>query len=194
MSQPKPQLAMRRASLEDLPEVALPPGYRIRSFRPGDEAHWATIISESFGGPAGPQRFDMMKDDAAFRPERVLFVECEEGPVGTASAWSRVKQGKDAGYLHMVGVRPAHAGKRLGYWVSLAALRQLAREGKRSALLHTDDFRLAAIKTYLRLGFEPLLVSEEQPGRWRAVFEQLGEPRFGEEFRAILEGPVRPPA
>jgi len=40
--------------------------------------------------------------------------------------------------------------------------------------LETDDYRLPAIKTYLNLGFEPLLVHENQRDRWRNILSALG--------------------
>jgi mycothiol synthase len=41
------------------------------------------------------------------------------------------------------------------------------------AVLETDDWRLAAIRTYLRLGFEPDPVEEEHAARWRRVLKIL---------------------
>ncbi len=40
--------------------------------------------------------------------------------------------------------------------------------------LCTDDWRLPAVKTYLNLGFEPEIIHESHPARWKAVFETLG--------------------
>jgi len=76
--------------------------------------------------------------------------------------------------LHMVGVAKKHTGKGLGFQVSLAALHQMAKEGSEFAVLQTDDFRLPAIKTYLKLGFKPVIVDENQIERWNAIFKQMG--------------------
>ena len=35
--------------------------------------------------------------------------------------------------------------------------------------LQTDDWRAAAIKTYLKMGFVPFLFTDDMPARWRAV-------------------------
>jgi mycothiol synthase len=64
-------------------------------------------------------------------------------------------------------------------------------EGRRRAELRTDDFRVAAIKTYLKLGFEPLLVAENQRRRWRDVLAAIGRGDLVERFAGILEGPIR---
>ncbi len=80
----------------------------------------------------------------------------------------------------MVGVRPGHQGKRLGYLVNLAALHKFAADGRKSSILETDDFRLAAIKTYINLGFTPLLVHENQQERWEKIYSVLGLSLEGE--------------
>ncbi len=41
--------------------------------------------------------------------------------------------------------------------------------GHEYAFLLTEDFRLAAIETYLQLGFEPEMVSADHPVRWEAL-------------------------
>jgi mycothiol synthase len=91
----------------------------------------------------------------------------------------------------MVAVRPGHQGKRLGYWVGLAAMHQMAREGARRAILRTDDFRIPAIKTYLRLGFEPLLTHKNQRQRWLAVLDEIGGGHAHAGLRdAVTAGPI----
>lgn len=54
------------------------------------------------------------------------------------------------------------------------ALRKFRSDGLESAMLQTDDFRLPAIRTYLNLGFTPMIVHENQFARWVLVFAQLG--------------------
>ncbi len=63
-------------------------------------------------------------------------------------------------FLHMVGVLPSHGGKGLGFQVSLAALRQMKREGFTQSVLETDDFRIPAIVTYLKLNFQPEIIHD----------------------------------
>jgi mycothiol synthase len=185
-----PQLVMMR-KLDDLPEVELPEGYELRSFQPGDERTWERIIAEAFDRDVPRGQFGTrIADREAFRPERVLFM-CHNGePVATASAWHVEKYGPETGYVHMVGALPGHQGKGLGYQVSLAALHRMAEERLRRAALQTDDFRLAAVKTYLKLGFEPVLVDENQRQRWAEVLRALGLPDAGRRFQQILTGPV----
>ena len=195
MTEPRlqPQLVMRRPDLHNLPAVHLPDGFHLRLFREGDERAWEIIIAESFHRELQPNEFEnAIKSRPPFKPERVLFVVSNDVPVATATAWEEPKYGQEAGYLHMVGVRPGHQGKRLGYWVSVAVLHRFVVEGRKKAVLQTDDFRLPAVKTYLALGFEPLLVDENQRQRWPDVFAALGRrDELVGRFADVLGGPLQ---
>ena len=184
----RPQLVMHRPHLTGLPPVVLPAGCTIRSLRgPEDDAAWDRIYGDSFGNAQPAGSFGrIMRPDPAFREDRVLFLCRDSEPVATASAWFVAKYGERIGFLHYVGVLKAHAGKGLGLQVSLACLHKMVEEGRTSARLQTDDFRLPAIKQYLRLGFVPLLVHENQRARWREVLTTLAGPALVEQHAASL--------
>ena len=170
-----PQLNMFRPRLDDLPPVILPEGCELRTFAPGDEAVWERIIGISFGKNPGDIPFGKsMLESGQFQPERVFFIRHGGEDAAVAAAYSRKPEVMPGcGYLHYVGVLPGHTGLRLGYWVSLAALHRMREEGRERANLHTADFRLPAVKTYLNLGFVPVLLDENQRQRWRDVFAAL---------------------
>lgn len=166
---------MCRDNLDDLPPIEIPDKFSIRHFHDGDEAAWEKIIEKSFGRNFEIGQFNRdMKSDPAFQPQRVLFVTHNDKPIATASAWFKPDYGQESGYVHMVGVLPEYQGNQLGYWISLAVLHRLAKEGRKKVYLQTDDFRLAAVKTYLKLGFRPVMIDENMPERYRAIFEKLG--------------------
>lgn len=169
---------MRRDDLAGLPPVELPAGYTLRSSLPGDGCCWSSILNEAFGGERTEESFmKEMLEHPAYRAERILFICAPDGePCATASAYQQGEWGEHTGYVHYVAVRPGHAGKALGYQVSLAVLHRFTEEDYFDAVLQTDDFRVAAIKTYLRLGFHPLLAHENHPQRWRIVLHGLGIP------------------
>ena len=162
---------MVRPQLADLPRLSPPSPFSVHAFRPGDDTAWNRIISDSFGRDADFER--EIRQREPFHPDRVMFADVEGEPVATATAWYKAEEGPGRGHLHMVGRRSLAAAKGTGYWASLAALWQLRREGRCHVLLQTDDFRLPAIVTYLRLGFIPQVVHLNQPDRWRAVFATL---------------------
>ena len=183
------QLRMVRPTLENLPELELPSGYGMRTYREGDEAHWAHIISNSFGGrkrTAQDTRNEITNRDV-FLPDGFYFATHQGTPVGTACAWRQSVEETEVGYVHMVGVVTEHTGHKLGKWVSLAVLTYFRDNGFRSAMLDTDDFRIPAVKTYLNLGFIPVYVEEGQPERWQQIFETLGLPSMSAEIENVRE-------
>lgn len=186
-----PQLEMVRPDLLQLPEIQLPPGYSLRHYQPGDEEAWAGIMSEAFTPYWGVERFRrLLLPHFGFRPERVIFV-CSDGkPIGAASAfrWPGVSRGR--GYIHMVGVKKDHCGHGLGYWITVACLKRFKKEGLKSAMLQTEDYRIPAIKHYLELGFKPVLVNEDHREKWVGVLSQIGREELIEEL-GIAELPVR---
>lgn len=171
---------MRRPSLDGLPAVQMPEGYSLRTYRPGDEAAWARIMNTGI-------RF---ADDSDWTPELVrerltgrpqfdplgLFFATRGGvPIGSACAWTRQAGETKVGYVHMVSVVPEHRGHHLGYWLVLAVLRRFAERGFGEAILNTDDFRLAAVRTYLKLGFQPEHTHPGDAHRWLLVLARLRE-------------------
>ena len=168
----QPQLLMR-ASLESLAPLDLPDDITIRSFCDGDEEAWSSIITSSFQAPYDFNKF--MKTDPSYDPERVLFAHINGVPVATAS-WYNTESfyGVDTGCLHMVGALPEYKGRKLGFLISLAVMHKIKDKGYTYVVLQTDDFRLAAIKTYIKLGFEiDLKFHESMPMRWELVLNQM---------------------
>lgn len=189
MSEKLPQLVMIYPDLSVLPELRLPDGYTARSLRAGEEAKWEGIVSEAFRHPF---RFDKLSAVPIYSPERVLFVcDADDNPAATATAWHSSRWGDECGYLHMVGVLAAHGGRGLGAQVSLAALYAMKREGRTKAVLHTDDFRVPAVRTYLKLGFIPYFDHESHPARWKAIAEQLGDAGLASRL-ASMDDPDAP--
>jgi len=179
----EPQLLMKRRHLEGIGEVSMPKTYALRTYRQGDETHWARIISGAFGTECSAAVFRReIGEQEAFRPERVFFSTYRGRPVGTATAWSNPHLGKLAGYVHMVAVVPEHTGKGLGKVLTAAVLTYFKEQGLRSAFLHTDGQRLSAIKTYLDLGFEPVVGDDEVRGRWVEVFRSLKRPELAHKY------------
>lgn len=190
MAENLPQLLMRRPELTDLPALAVPEGFVLRHFCDGDQPGWNRVMDLAFDRKPGRTDFEReMVADSVYAPERVKLILTAAGQVvATASAWESAKHGLEHGMLHWVATHPEYAGRRLGYWVSVAALYHSAQEGRRAALLLTDDFRTGALKTYLRLGFHPLCTHQSHPDRWGLILNRLGMPgQYREHLTAPLE-------
>src|SRR5690606_33428711 len=102
-------IIMVRPTLEAIPPVHLPAGYRLRGHQPGDEAAWvalqraADLINE-FPDDAFTIHFGT---DAAEHARRVLHLEHDGALVGTSAAWwSAPPRPATAGRIHWVAVHP----------------------------------------------------------------------------------------
>lgn len=173
------QLVMKR-ELKNIPCIELPSEYDIRSYIEGDEVYWDKIISSTFESNDFVFN-EFIKSREQYSPEKVLFVTYKNIPIGTATAWFQKQYGEDTGYLHMVGVEKEHSGKRLGYTISLAVLNKMIEIGYKYCVLQTDDYRIPAIKTYLKLGYKPLIVSEDQYDRWKIILDKINKNDIIEE-------------
>ena len=79
---------------------------------------------------------------------------------------------KKAGLVHMVACKPEFRGLGLGNLLTQVALYTLKKENMQTASLKTDDWRIPAIKTYLKIGFTPDVESQpDYKERWDKIFE-----------------------
>lgn len=176
--QAQPQLHMKRR-LTALPALALPRAYRLRSLTPGDRAAWAALLQQN--GELG--EWDEERAAPFFAPDSPMpldgsfFITADDGtPVATA----QLHLHRDDEYAPMpelgwVAADPDHRGRRLGLLACLAVLRHASDTGYDELFLRTDDHRLPAIVTYLRLGFEPWMYDPSAPARWRAIQRAIEE-------------------
>lgn len=159
------------------PSLSIPPGYALRTYQPGDETRFYQVMALA-GWPGW--------DDAKLSPwfPRMLTAgwfmllhEQSRQIVATAMALSDMQEfGETGGELGWVASDLTHAGQGLGRAVSAAATARMIQAGYRHIHLYTEDFRLAAIKTYLKLGYQPYLDLPEMTARWQAVCAQLAWP------------------
>jgi mycothiol synthase len=174
-----PQLRMEIRGLAEhassSPEPAPPPGYDLRTFRPGDEDAWLALLQSGEFGAWTRTRLDLMLKHPHVRvpPDGIFFATLDDRPVGTASTYLHPTVDGVDPEVGWVVVAPDHRGRGLGLLVCRSVLKFVARLGYRHAYLLTDDFRLPAIRTYLRLGFEPAPVDRGHPARWAAIHNQL---------------------
>lgn len=169
------QLRMLRPDLKRLGRPRLTPGYRLRTYRPGDEAEWARLVRVGIGGDWDAEKArSRLTGQERFLPDGLFFAETTRGEVaGTACAWRDSAEEWTEGELHMVAVDPKHQGRGLGRALCLAVLRYFRQQGFSRVRLSTDDHRLAAIALYLRLGFEPVIVDELHRQRWQDIQKAL---------------------
>lgn len=168
---------MRRKSLTDLPDLEVPAGFVLRTFRVGDEAGWAALMTGAIGLWDEESTTRLFLGDPGVKAEGVVFLTTGNDYVATATD-KRLPE-VEVGYLHMVGVAPRQRGHGLGRCISLAAVIHMRDRGCREAILDTDDFRLPAIRTYLSLGFMPEMLETDHADRWAAISAELDSARPG---------------
>ena len=165
---------MRLHDLENilaLPDTVL--DYSIRLYHAGDEIALANVLNSSFDDIDWP--VEKVLSDLVNAPDvKAIYVATlKDIPVATASARYLPEQYPGSGYLHWVGADPAHRGHQLGYYMTLAVLHHFKDNGCRDSVLETDDYRLPAIKTYLKLGYQPEHRDPTHAERWAKILSQL---------------------
>jgi mycothiol synthase len=176
-------LRMRRARLDELPEIlplreAAPRGYpgqgggfQLRSVTAAELPELACLLAAAFPELIWtPQKtHDALFADLTVKETLVLVEESTGVFAATASARLQSERFPGAGYLHWVGAHQSFRGKGLGRLITLAVLHRFHAMGCTSAVLETQDFRVPAIQTYLKLGFTPELADDTHAARWAAI-------------------------
>jgi mycothiol synthase len=153
----------------------LPAGYETMTYTEGLENEWLTIINESFNKEFTVDDWrKVILDREGYRPDRVFFIREKMSGEICATASAVRGGGAEHGYLHFVGVRPKWAGHKLGFCVSCTATESFKTDGCTDAALNTDSHRLAALKTYLRIGYRPQIRHEAHTEIWKKVLSPIG--------------------
>lgn len=156
----------------------LPSTPDVRPIAPGEDAALAELLDAAFDERWDTARVrEALLDDATV--EQTYVVADGDRLLATASARMLPEEWPGDGYLHWVGAHPDARGRGLGRDVVVAVLGHFVRSGCRGSVLETEDHRLAAIKTYLRLGYVPRYRNSsaeefaEQEARWSAILSKL---------------------
>ena len=75
------------------------------------------------------------------------------------------------GYIHMVAAKDCVRGMGIGNLMAVFAVRELKRRKMETAYLTTDDFRIPAIKSYLKGGFYADISTYDFKKRWDNIYE-----------------------
>jgi len=171
----KPQLFMRHPDLTQLPGPPTLSRYALRAADLANEherAQLADLLSAGFDTTWTPEEVARtFSESEGVQATYVATVQNEI--VGTASARVLPETYPDSGYLHYVAVRPTERGRHLGAAVTMTVLAHFLSQQLTVAVLETDDFRLPAIRTYLRLGFVPEYRQPEDELRWSLVLRSV---------------------
>ena len=163
----------------DVPPV--PEGYLLRQFRAGDEGRYDDLFHLAFTDEGRfPEALEWALEGGFSVIEHLVSGEL----VSSCQAWrgSIMPRHPDAGNMGWLVTDPSHTRKGLGTIVAASATNRLAAEGYQRPCLGTEDFRIAAISIYLKLGWHPFIYRDDMNARWRAIFARLGR-----EFESLKQ-------
>lgn len=173
-------MVLSMAAWEKARVPGLPEGYLLRTFRDADREAWIALMRSVGFDEWG---YDTLKHALSVAlPEGIFFIEhssTRELAATTMACHGATELHPFGGELGWVAVSPGHRGKRLSSIACAEVTRRFLSAGYRDIYLKTDDWRLPAIKTYLNLGYVPLLCSSDMEERWRLICRNL-ELRFEE--------------
>lgn len=173
-------VCMVRPDWDNLPGFALPRGWSLRWYRPGDEAHWQRIhlVAERELAITPALFREQFGQDEKLLAGRQCYLQNPQGQaVGTATAWFDDDfQGGCWGRVHWVAIVPEYQGQGLGRVLMNAVCHRLRELGHDRAFLRTAAGRIPAINLYLRFGFRPLPRNTEEACVWQALAPKLKYP------------------
>lgn len=147
--------------------------YRTYNGTAADAEAWTEICRDGLLGPKDTSEIftTCMLQQPAFRPESLFFVIHDGRPVATIAA---LTDENHVGLIHMVGALPSCRGKGVGSLLNRIALAHLWESGCDHAFLTTDEFRVPAVKSYLKAGFVPVNCDADMEFRWTSMLRFLG--------------------
>ena len=158
-------------AIELPPSGSLPSEFRLREAEIVDAAAVAEVLTAAFGDPWSVERVlgELLQNELV--PN--TYVIERDGAVVASTSYQLIPAFPDGAFLHWVGVHPSAQGHRLSHHLCLRVLERTKDAKLPMSYLTTDDFRLPAILTYLRLGYEPDFFHESHPERWQNIREKL---------------------
>ena len=153
-------LQLRATIPATAPDVAVPEGFTLAPFRPGDgspdESDWLRLNAAAFAHH--PEQGRMTLDDLRaresepwFRADDLLLLRDAAGDLA-GSCWLKVEDG--TGEFYAVAVRPDLQGQRLGGVLMRAGTARLDGRGLEAAALYVEGDNSPALALYRRSGFE----------------------------------------
>ena len=167
-------------------DVSLPDGYLLRTYRSGDEDGWFRVMA--LAGFEGWNREKLKPWLTKILPNGWFMVVHSATDTIVATAMAVHGPTNDfpfGGELGWVAADPEHAGRNLGIAVCGAVTQRLLDMGYSMIHLNTDDFRLPAVKIYLKLGYVPFLFAPDMADRWRVICRTLDWPCSPDTWKSL---------
>jgi mycothiol synthase len=166
-----------QGSSDQVQEPFVPDGYELRTYRNSDEDAVIKLLS-SDGESMGQREWQRYRD--ILLPNGLFVVEDTTGGlVATAGAVHNPNPGRYyfpfGGELGYLIVLQSQRRRGLGKAVCQSVVRRMMSAGYESIRVCVQEHRIAAIRTYLSVGFVPFLHSAEVEQRWQRLREWLAK-------------------
>jgi len=157
--------------------IRFPDGYYMRSYKEGDGAGWCKCCAD---GSLGIEEIsesafaNKMLTDKNVNPANIFFLISPAGEIAGTVTYQYTDR-EDTGCIHMVAIEKSYRGRGLALPLNLYAVQRMLGDGKKKIVLTTDDWRIPAIRTYLHVGFIPVVEpgDTDMANRWAVIFEQI---------------------
>lgn len=106
-------------------------------------------------------------------PERDIFPVFQKDSVIALTVLHRPGPRNSLHEVGHVAVRPGFRGGKIASRLLLHILKEARERRIGQIFLETDSFRLAAIKTYLSVGFAPYIKSDNERKRWQKAMKEI---------------------
>ena len=176
---PRQQLRMvwPAALLASPAPLRLAPGYTLRTWQLGDEPGFYRVMALAGFGQWDEEK--LRPSRARMLPSGWFFIVHDATGIIVTTAMATHNPTPFhpfGGELGWVAGDPDHKGHGLGHTVCAAVTNRFLSAGYQNIYLLTDDWRLPALKTYLKLGYQPFLFTPDMADRWQVICEQLAWP------------------
>ena len=144
---------------DNLPDLALRPGFRLKPFRLGrDEAMLAELQNAAFGEHWGfcPNTVEEIAARVRMKisdPDGIIFVMDGSRPAGYNWTLKYENSHGKIGVVSMTGVHPSYRGNGLGMAVVVSGMQYLKDQGVEAIELEVDSENTPARELYLKLGY-----------------------------------------
>jgi mycothiol synthase len=161
----------------------IPNGYFIRTYQTRDEGSFMALMALMDFDPWTQEKLDY--NMSRILPEGWFFgVDAKTGGVVATAMCLHNYYGHPpfTGDLGWLACHPDHQGKGLGYSLAASVTNRFRDAGYSRIQLHTEYYRLPAIKTYLKLGYVPVMYCPEVYESWEEACQKLHWPYTPQEW------------
>lgn len=156
----------------NLPDVNLAPGYSLRTYQPGDDDAFYQLMAQ-VGWMGWNQETLTPWRERLLPAGWVVIVHQASGALSASAMALRSDAFEGGGELGWLAASPLHYGRGLGMAAAVEATRIMLAAKLSPVHLYTEHWRLAAIKIYLKAGYQPFQNSQKMDDRWGKILAKL---------------------